>query len=370
LTSETTESAQSGRSVSRKDYVLMAVSIYLFVSSIEMIKISAKALGHGGVDYIVGLIRGPITGVFAGWFGTALVQSSGAFDSIVVALVSAGVIPMITAVGIILGAEVGTTITSLLVSVMGYMRRNIEMFKSTFIIALIHFWYNVGTLLICLTLELSLGVFSNIALIGRDFFSQVPGMALIPSVFDLVSPWVKFVLRYVPGWIGLIGGCVLLIFALSRSERYMTRVFKTDVNRRLLNTAFGSVTKSLLAGFIFTVLVPSTSVMVSLLIPLAAAGIIDASYNILPYILGANIGTVFDVMIASLATGDPAAIGVWLVHLANNIIGAVVFLPLLRQFSSFVEKTNDFLTVSWKRTVTFVALFHTLPLLLILSAFM
>ena len=73
----------TGRVVNWKDYVLMAVSIYLFVSSIEMIKVSAKALGHGGVDYIVSLIRGPITGVFAGWFGTALVQSSGAFDSIV-----------------------------------------------------------------------------------------------------------------------------------------------------------------------------------------------------------------------------------------------------------------------------------------------
>jgi sodium-dependent phosphate cotransporter len=368
LTAETNDVESLERRVGWKDYASMAISIYFFVSSIEMIKVAAKSLGHGGVDYIVGLIRGPITGVFAGWFGTALVQSSGAFDSIVVALVSAGVIPMITAVGIILGSEVGTTITSLLVSVMGYMRRNIEMFKSTFSIALIHFWYNIGTLVICLLLELSFGVFSNIALMGRDFFSQVPGMALIPSVFDLVSPWVKFVLRYVPGWLGLIGGCALLIFSLSRSERYMTRVFKTDVNRRLLNTAFGSVTKSLLAGFIFTVLVPSTSVMVSLLIPLAAAGIIDSSYNILPYILGANIGTVFDVMIAALATGDPAAIGVWLVHLANNVIGAVVFLPLLRQFSNFVEKTNDFLTVSWKRTVTFVALFHTLPLLLILSA--
>lgn len=367
MATETTESTQSGRSVSKKDYFLMAVSIYLFISSIEMIKVSAKALGHGGVEYIVGLIHGPITGVFAGWFGTALVQSSGAFDSIVVALVSAGVIPMITAVGIILGAEVGTTITSLMVSVMGYMRRNLEMFKSTFIIALIHFWYNIGTLIICLTLELSLGLFSNVAIIGRNFFSQVPGMSLIPSVFDLVSPWVKFVLRFVPGWAGLIGGCALLIFSLARSERYMTRVFKTDVNRRLLNAAFGSVTKSLLAGFIFTVLVPSTSVMVSLLIPLAAAGIIDASYNIMPYILGANIGTVFDVMIAALATGDPAAIGVWLVHLANNVIGALVFLPFLRQFSNFVEKTNDFLTVSWKRTVTFVVLFHALPLLLILG---
>ena len=369
MTVESTETAHSERSAGKKDYMQMAVSIYLFVSSIEMIKVSAKALGHSGVDYVIGLIRGPITGVFAGWFGTALVQSSGAFDSIVVALVSAGIIPMITAVGIILGAEVGTTITSLLVSVIGYMRRDIKMFKSTFIIALIHFWYNIGTLLICLTLELTLGVFSNIAIIGSEFFSQVPGMALIPSVFDLVSPWVKFVLRYVPGWIGLMGGCALLIFSLSRSERYMTRVFKTDVSRRLLNTAFGSVTKSLLAGFIFTALVPSTSVMVSLLIPLAAAGIIDASYNILPYILGANIGTVFDVMIAALATGDPSAIGVWLVHLANNLLGAAVFLPFLRQFSNFVEKTNDFITVSWKRTVTFVASFHILPLLLILSAF-
>jgi len=99
-----------------------------------------------------------------------------------------------------------------------------------------------------------------------------------------------------------------------------------------------------------------------MLIPLFTTGVIDTSYYLLPYILGANIGTVFDVMIAALATGNPAAIGVWLVHFTINIIGALIFLPIMRPFSTSVQRLNDFLTFSKKRTITFLIVSNLIPI--------
>ena len=106
--------------------------------------------------------------------------------------------------------------------------------------------------------------------------------------------------------------------------------------------------------------------MVSLLIPLATSGVIKAEYYILPYILGANIGTVFDVMIAAMATGDPIALGVWLVHLTINVAGAMLFTPILDPFARLTTRVADYVSKDPKTTLIITALFHIIPASIIL----
>jgi len=110
--------------------------------------------------------------------------------------------------------------------------------------------------------------------------------------------------------------------------------------------------------------------MVSLLIPLAGSGVILSEYYILPYILGANIGTVFDIMIAALATGDPTALGVWMVHLSINLIGALIFLPILKPFSALVRWTADRIAVSPKFTLAIAMIFYSIPIMVMLVYFL
>ncbi|MHA2394789.1 MAG: hypothetical protein ACXAEX_22900 [Promethearchaeota archaeon] len=339
--------------------------IYLFVSSIVLIKDSATILGESGALQILNTIKDPTTAAFAGWFCTALIQSSGAFDSIVVSLVSANILPLSTAVSTLIGAEVGTTITAQLTSVLGYMRKDRDVFKSSFFVALIHYFYNISTLLIALPLEVFFGFFSSIANVGSTFFSKIPGIASIPSLLNLVTPWIDLLLSLIPAWLGFVGGVALLIFALMRCEKYMSATFATERSQKLLQTTFGSPYRAFLSGLAFTIVVPSTSVMVSLLVPLAATGIIGSSHHILPYILGSNVGTVFDVMLAALATGDPTAIGVWLVHLTINIIGAFIFLLLSKPFTSFINEINTFFTSSRKRVLLFLGLSNGIPFLIL-----
>jgi sodium-dependent phosphate cotransporter len=109
---------------------------------------------------------------------------------------------------------------------------------------------------------------------------------------------------------------------------------------------------------------------VSLLVPLATSGVIKADYYILPYILGANIGTVFDVMVAALATGDPIGLGVWLVHLSINVIGAVMFMPLLKPFAAFTRRVARFVSSSPRVTLIITAVFHIIPAAIILYYYM
>jgi Na+/phosphate symporter len=99
---------------------------------------------------------------------------------------------------------------------------------------------------------------------------------------------------------------------------------------------------------------------------LASSGVLLADFYILPYILGANIGTCFSVLLAALATGNPLAMGVWLVQLTINVVGAVIFMALLVPFSKVVRLTAEKVAASPRLTLIITAVFHLIPTSVIL----
>ena len=341
------------------------VSVYFFVSAIVLIKDSAKIMGEALAEKMVLLIRDTTSAIFAGWISTALLHSSGAFDSIVVAFTSSGVIPLKLAVAAIIGAEVGTTVTPFLISVIGRMRGEKES-EAAFNVTMSHVLYNLFTLALFYPLELFFGLFTDIAIQGSYIFVKMPWLNAIPDLLDVATPWIEPLLDHIPPWAGIILGALLLVLALGAVEKYMTAIFSMPRSWNLIRSTFMKPGRAFLAGFLFTVLVPSTTVMVSLLVPLATSGVIRAEYYILPYILGANIGTVFDVMIAALATGDPIGLGVWLVHLSINLVGALFFMPLLKPFASLTRKVARFVSSSPRVTLAVTVIFHIIPASIIL----
>jgi len=348
-----------------KNAIGSILSIYFFISAIVLIKNSAKVVGVALAETIVLIIRDTTSAVFAGWISTALLHSSGAFDSIICAFTSSGVMPLNLSVATIIGAEIGTTVTPFLISVLERLKRKGES-RAAFNVTMSHVLYNLFTLAIFYPMELFFGTFSKIAEWGSHQFVKITWLNAVPDLLDTITPWVKPLLGYIGPWAGLVGGGVLLLVALGAVEKYMTAIFSMPRSWNLIRSTFTRPKRAFLAGFIFTLLVPSTTVMVSLLIPLATSGVIKAEYYILPYILGANIGTVFDVMIAAMATGDPIALGVWLVHLTINVVGAMLFTPILDPFARLTTRVADYVSKDPKTTLIITALFHIIPASIIL----
>jgi sodium-dependent phosphate cotransporter len=340
-------------------------ALYFFVSAIMLVKESAKAMGGFLTSYVVSVIRDTTSGAFAGWIGTALVHSSGAFDSIVVTFTSTGIMPLSLGVATIIGAELGTTVTPFLISILNQFRGRRGQ-SAAFNVTVSHVLYNLSTFTLFFLLEIIFGVFTKIALLGSTIFVKAPWLAAVPDLLDVITPWVPMVIAYLPPWICLIIGGVMLIGALTGVEKYMTDIFSMPRSWNLIRATFTKPVRAFFAGLIFTMLVPSTTVMVSLLVPLASSGVISAEYYILPYILGANIGTVFDVMIAAMATGDPVAMGVWLVHLSINVIGAAIFMLILKPFSKIVRNVSERMSASPKLSLSIVIIFHLIPTSIIL----
>lgn len=353
-------------STNAKNAVGSLVAIYFFVSGIIVVKSAAVLMGEALAEKIILLIRDTTSGVFSGWIATALIQSSGAFDSIIIAFTSSGVMPLSLAVATIIGAEIGTTVTPLLVSVLFHLRRK-DRLSASFNVTMSHVLYNLFTLMIFYPIELFFGTFTQIAEWGSTLFVKATWINAVPDLLDLLTPWVDPILEIIPAWLGLLLGVVMMVVALGGVEKYMTAIFSMPRSWNLIRATFTKPGRAFAAGFLFTILVPSTSVMVSLLVPLAGSGVILSEYYILPYILGANIGTVFDVMIAALATGDPTALGVWTVHLSINLIGALIFFPLMKPFSALVRWTADRIAMSTRLTLAITVIFFAIPVIIMLS---
>jgi len=341
------------------------IAVYFFVSAIVLIKSSAQIMGVTLAETIVLLIRDTTSAVFAGWISTALLHSSGAFDSIVVAFTASGVMPLNLSVAAIIGAEIGTTVTPFLISVIEKLKQKSGV-DASFNVTMTHVLYNLFTLSIFYPLELFLGLFTGIAKRGSQIFLRVPWLDAIPDLLDFITPWVDPLLEIIPPWLGMIIGILTLVIALGFVEEYMTAIFSMPRSWNLIRSTFTNPKRAFIAGFIFTVLVPSTTVMVSLLVPLASSGVIRVEYYILPYILGANIGTVFDVMIAALATGDPISLGVWLVHLTINLVGAIIFIPFLDVFANLTRRVSKYVSQDPKTTIIIAVIFHIIPTSIIL----
>ena len=345
------------------------ISLYFFVSAIVLIKSSAASLGEFLTETIVLVIRDTTSGVSAGWIGTAILHSSGGFDSIVLAFVSTGIMPLSLAVATVIGAELGTTVTPFLISVLNQIRGK-ERQMATFNVTLTHVLYNLSTLVLFYVLELLFGTLTWVAQQGSLIFVDASWLSAVPNTLDAATPWIPALLRYVPPWFGVVGGALMLILALSGVERYMTELFNMPRSWNLIRGTFTKPLRSFLAGLLFTLLIPSTTIMVSLLIPLASSGVITADYFILPYILGANIGTCFSVLLAAMATGDPVAMGVWLVQLTINVVGAVIFMILLKPFSRLVRASAEKVAATPRLTLVITAVFHLIPISVIAYYFL
>ena len=348
-----------------RNVAVSLIALYFFISAIVLIKESAALMGEFLAQNIVLVVRDTTSAVFAGWIAAALLHSSGAFDAIIVTFTASGVMPLSLAVASILGAELGTTVTPFLISVLGRLRGKGE-HMAAFNVTLSHILYNLFTIIIFYPAELFFGLLTKIAQQGSYIFVQAAWLREIPSFLDIITPWVRPVLRIIPAWSGIVIGGAMLFLALGGIEKYMTEIFSLPKSWNLIRATFTKPIRAFFAGLIFTILVPSTTVMVSLLIPLASSGVISADYYILPYILGANIGTVFTVMIAALATGDPISMGAWLVQLFVNVTGAVIFLALLKPFSKLVRLAAVKVTASLKLILFITVIFHAVPVLIVL----
>ena len=309
--------------------------IYTFLVGVSSLESGIKVMGADTQESLFSSVSNPVAGLFIGILGTVLVQSSSASTSVIVGLVGTGALGVGDAVPMVMGANIGTTVTNTLVA-LAHMRQS-EEFKRAFAAATVHDFFNLMAVGILLPVELATGVLSTLA---ENISSRLVGSA----GSEWKSPIKKWVKEPV-GWLKDLGdaigaagnvlgtflvivGLVIILLSLAYITKNMRQLVADRIEaslNRVLGTGAGRV--AMVLGLLITISVQSSSITTSIMIPLAAAGVVTLR-NIYPVTLGANVGTTITALLAALAASRPEALTVGIVHTLFNLGGIALLYPI------------------------------------------
>ncbi len=301
--------------------------LYAFLVSIGMLGKAFKMFSGGFVGNLIESASDPLLGLFVGILATTLVQSSSTTTSLVVAMVGSGTMPIATAIPVVMGANIGTSVTNTLVA-LGHIGRGQE-FRRAFAASTIHDFFNLIAVLVLFPLQVTTNFLGRAASTLANAFGEVGGLTFASPLKIVTEPVVKGAAAFFDGhpWLLLITALVIMFASL----RYLVVVLKKLILGRIESffdeTLFKNAGRALFFGLAVTVLVQSSSITTSLAIPLAGAGILTLR-QIFPYTLGANVGTTVTAMLAALAVGELSAVTVAFAHLLFNLSGILVIWPI------------------------------------------
>ncbi len=334
-----------------------------------MLMSAFRLFGKEVANTIFSVSAHPFVGIFVGLLITAILQSSSTVTAMVVAAVAAGTLTIETATPIIMGANVGTTITSAIVA-LGHISKKKELRKG-FAAASLHDFFNLLTVLILFPLEYYTHFLSNLAKYVTELlpFSAASG-SFIPPLISIPSNFVVNQLHDYPILI-LVFSVLCLFLAIRLFVTLLKEQMIGKQRQQMHELFFGSIWKSFGWGFITTAAIQSSSVTTSLVVPLVATRKVNIQ-KAFPFIVGANIGTTLTTLLAALFKSE-AAITIAFVHILFNLIGALIFLiiPLMRQIPTFLAQRLGIAAMKNRSTALayLLVVFFVLPFGMIYSSF-
>jgi len=332
------------------------VLLFLFLVSIKLLGGTIKAFGKETAEGLFSGVSNPFAGLAVGILATVLVQSSSVTTATIVTAVGSGELSIEAGVPMIMGANIGTSITNTIVA-MGHARQSRE-FELAFAGATMHDFFNLIAVIVILPIEIltsggfalhSGGVLTEAAVQAAQFIS--PGIdltaATVAEAASKPESW-KSPIKVAVGWLTKLVQGVLasdakhpshfelgLWLVASLGGIFATLVFITrnmkkliaDRAERALNAALEkSGLIGMVIGVAMTVAVQSSSITTSLLVPMIAAGVLSLR-NAFPITLGANIGTTVTALLAALVAGSWGLV-IALVHLFFNLAATVLIYPI------------------------------------------
>jgi sodium-dependent phosphate cotransporter len=324
--------------------IYAGIFLYLFLCAINVMGSGLKTLGKS-TDWLENLLahaHNPFVALMGSVLITAIVQSSSFTTSLIITLVAAGQMSTEDAVFAVMGANIGTSVTNTIVA-FGHVRIR-RQFRKAFTAAILHDFFNWLTVGVLFPLEWITKALSSDGhgLLTRFamFMTELLGLGAIEKPHSPIKVITKPVVKLVE-WFGEVITdapitqasliAVLGLLMLFVSLVFMVKNLKGALLRRLEGLFrrffFRNDLVAYTVGAFTTVLVQSSSVTTSLIVPLAGAGAVKIK-RVFPYTLGANLGTTITGVIAASANPVAGAVTVAIAHVTFNLIGTGIWYPL------------------------------------------
>jgi len=336
--------SQSARTPAWRTALSVAFFLFIFLVGVRGLGDGFNKMGGDLLDAFFSATSNPLIALMVGILATTLVQSSSATTSMIVALAAAPEhpLPIANAIPMIMGSNIGTTVTNTFVS-LAYVGRKDE-FQRAFAAATCHDFFNFMAVAILLPLEMATGFLRSAAsglanslsgLGGASYDSPIKGVikAAVGPVKSLAAALAES--GQAQGAIIAVVSGLLIFGALYALVHTLRSAVGEGASGALQKALGGSGAMAMVIGALVTMAVQSSSITTSLLVPLAGAGLITLR-QAFPVTLGANVGTTVTALLASLATtGENVGAGVTiaLVHVLFNLVGIVFIytVPFIRR---------------------------------------
>ncbi|AYF04937.1 MULTISPECIES: Na/Pi cotransporter family protein [Bacillus] len=278
--------------------------IFQFIGGLGIFLFGIKYMGDGLQqaagdrlrDILDRFTTNPLMGVLAGMLVTVLIQSSSGTTALTVGLVSAGFMTLRQAIGVIMGANIGTTVTAFIIGI------------------------KIG--------EYALPIMA-VGAILLFFFKN----------------------KKVHSFGQVIFGFGMLFFGLELMSTGMKPLRSLESFQELMISMSDNPILGIVVGTVFTLIVQSSSATIGILQELFGQGAIDLKAS-LPVLFGDNIGTTITAVLAAIGTSI-AARRAALVHVIFNIVGTVVFTILLIPFTNLIQYFQTSLNLNPEMTIAF-----------------
>ncbi len=324
--------------------IYAGLCLYLFLAALNVMSSGLGIFGEAS-DFLVRAFEygeNPFIALLGAVVVTAVVQSSSFTSALIVTLVATGEMTLGTAVFAIMGANIGTSVTALIVALANLRIR--RTFRRSFTAALLHDFFNILTVAVLfplewitsLLLESGRGVLTQVA----TWISQLIGL---PEVARPDSP-VKLVTQPIvslfesagaalmpstmaQGLFVAAAGLVLMLAALVLMVKNLRGALLRHMDSLFRTYFFRTDPRAYGIGAISTVMVQSSTITTSLMVPLAGAGVVPMK-RVLPFMMGSNLGTTATSVLAATANPVSGALTVAFVHVLFNLAGTAIWYPL------------------------------------------
>ena len=358
----------------------VALLLFVFLLGVKGLGDGFELIGQDFIDSFFEATSNPFIGLVVGLLATTVMQSSSVTTSMVVALVAApeNPLPLANAIPMVMGANIGTTVTATMVSLAHIGRR--DEFERAFPVAICHDIFNYFAVLVLLPVEIATGYLGRTASMLADALGQVGGVDYESPLSTALSAGFAPIVALAEALFAGSGGQAAFLVTASGAFIFfalflLVRVMRATVHSRaegiIDRVLSSSAVVAMLVGVVVTVMVQSSSITTSLLVPLGGAGLLRLE-QAFPVTIGANIGTTVTALLAALAVSGPnaaAGLEIALVHLLFNLSGLLLIYPVqaIRKVPLEAARQVTRLALrSRKLTVLWVALlFYGLPALCI-----
>jgi Na+/phosphate symporter len=335
---------------------LFIVSLFLFILALTLMKDGARGLAPMVEDRF-SLDNSANTMGF-GWLFAYAVMSGSPVAASALTFLDAGIITPVQTFTMIIGSRMGASFIILFIGFIYVLRgRN----RSTSL--------SMGLLSFTVTGTLQVGsvIIGTLLLLSGwlDRFSFGQGAALVSVldlIFDPIAGWLK---SFLPDWALFLVGLGVILVTFNLFDRCLPEMtIKESQVGRVSRLVYNPIIMFLL-GSAVTLVSMSVSVSLSILVPLSHRGFIRRE-NVIPYIMGANITTFIDTLLAAVLLNNPAAVSVVLAEMLGvGITAALILMLIFRPYERSALRFVHWVTLKNANLALFMFAIFVIPLILV-----